>query len=71
MGSNLGSWFARKLTQLVCGHEWELVEEQKAPGRVPVARTGVDNLGFDHFHRVQRWRCRKCGAVKIEHIPLC
>jgi len=59
----------RWLTELVCQHEWELIEEHEEPGRVPAASTATDNLGFVHFHRVQRYRCRKCGALKFENIP--
>ena len=62
----LGEW----LSKLLCHHEWELVEEHKEPGRV-VAAAKSENMDYLHYHKVQRYRCRKCGAVRFEQIPLC
>jgi hypothetical protein len=62
-----GERSARWWTKLVCRHEWALAEEHTEPGRVQSARP--DSFPGLHYHRVQSYRCRKCGAVKFEQVP--
>jgi|WetSurMetagenome_2_1015567.scaffolds.fasta_scaffold10671_2 hypothetical protein len=65
MATGPGTGLATFFVKLLCRHEWEVATQaetlKNAIGpRAPIA------CGY----RIEKFRCRKCGAVNVKRIPM-
>jgi hypothetical protein len=65
MATGPGTGLATFLVRLFCRHEWDL--EPQADTR----KTGTGSKApLAIGHRIDKYRCRKCGAVNVKRVPV-
>jgi hypothetical protein len=65
MATGPGTGLATLLLRLFCRHEWELATQADTLKTA----TGPRSPGAVGY-RIEKYRCRKCGAVNVKRVPI-